>query len=150
MFNLCSSKQGHDPQHLQLISSAQFAQGEYWTIHFYDDGFGVLLNSRYDEWSSEDSDLEDHASKRQAIAIDDVLKYGVYFRAKAGYVIFCNSGQGKGETIKLSQLLARHAEHSLKCTVGDSIKWPTDLSLFQSRWPRQGICFTCNTFIRSM
>ena len=114
----------------------KYTEGQYWYIDYDEHGFGLLLNEllAYDEsFSCEDDSWKD------SIVIEDVMKHAVYQGGKAGLVIFCNHGPCKGDSIRLGQLLTKHAEHNLKFSVGDHIKWNMDVSLYQFRWPRQGL-----------
>ena len=95
------------------------------------------MNEKWDEDGSHGSDDDEW---RDITAAEDAFKYAVYHGRKAGNVIFCNHGPGKGEHTRLTSLLVRHAEHTLSCTVGAEYKLDIDLTLFQFRWPRQGTC----------
>ena len=113
----------------------QYTEGQYWYIEYDEHGFGMLLNEHL---PNGDSSSEDDSWK-DSIVLEDVMKHAVYHGDKAGFVIFCNHGPCKGDSIRLSQLLAKHAEHNLKFSVGDHITWHMDVSLYQFRWPRQGL-----------
>ena len=118
----------------------KYTKGEYWVLSFDDQGFGFLVNERWEEHTPSPADCSQDDDWRDCIAVEDVLKYAIYDGKKAGYVIFCNHGPGKGEHTRLASLLVRHAEHTLKCIVGAELKAEVELTLFQFRWPRQGTC----------